>query len=41
VAKLGMSLGDLMEVHKGLTELNEAARRAGLGPLPAPAAGSI
>jgi hypothetical protein len=36
-----MSLGDLMEVHKGLTELNEAARRAGVGPLPAPAAGSI
>src|ERR1700722_324399 len=36
VAKLGMSLGDLMEVHKGLTELNEAARRAGVGPLPAP-----
>ena len=41
VAKLGMSLGDLMEMHKGLTELNEAARRAGVGPLPAPAAGSI
>ena len=32
VAKLGMSLGDLMEVHKGLTELNEAARRAGVEP---------
>src|SRR3984885_13515097 len=25
VAKLGMSLGDLMDVHRGLTELNEAA----------------
>ena len=28
VAELGMSLGDLMELHKGLTDLNEAARRA-------------
>ena len=41
VAKLGMSLGDLMELHKGLTELNEAARRAGVTPLPAPATDSI
>ena len=41
VAKLGMSLGDLMELHQGLTELNEAARRAGVQPTPAPAAGSI
>ncbi len=41
VAKLGMSLGDLMELHKGLTELNEAARRAGITPLPAPATDSI
>ena len=41
VAKLGMSLGDLMEVHKGLTELNEAARRAGVKPFPAPAKDSI
>jgi hypothetical protein len=30
-----------MDVHKGLTELNQAARRAGVQPLPAPAAGSI
>ena len=30
VAKLGMSLGDLEELHKGLTTLNEAARRAGV-----------
>jgi MarR family transcriptional regulator, organic hydroperoxide resistance regulator len=37
VAKLGMSLGDLEELHKGLTTLNEAARRAGVKPLPAPA----
>ncbi len=41
VAKLGMSLGDLMELHKGLTELNEAARRAGVRPVPAPAKDSI
>jgi DNA-binding MarR family transcriptional regulator len=41
VAKLGVSLGDLMELHRGLTELNEAARRAGIQPTPAPAAGSI
>lgn len=41
VAKLGISLGDLMELHKGLTELNEAARRAGVKPFPAPAKDSI
>jgi MarR family transcriptional regulator, organic hydroperoxide resistance regulator len=41
VAKLGMSLGDLMELHKGLTELNEAALRAGVRPVPAPAKDSI
>jgi MarR family transcriptional regulator, organic hydroperoxide resistance regulator len=41
VAKLGVSLGDLMELHKGLTDLNEAARRAGVQPVPAPAQGSI
>jgi DNA-binding MarR family transcriptional regulator len=41
VAKLGMSLGDLMELHQGLTELNEAARRAGVKPFPAPAKDSI
>jgi MarR family transcriptional regulator, organic hydroperoxide resistance regulator len=35
VAKLGMSLGDLEELHRGLTTLNEAARRAGVKPLPA------
>jgi DNA-binding MarR family transcriptional regulator len=37
VAKLGMSLGDLEDLHKGLTTLNEAARRAGVKPVPAPA----
>jgi DNA-binding MarR family transcriptional regulator len=41
VAKLGMSLGDLQELHKGLTTLNEAARRAGVKPLPAPAKDSV
>ena len=41
VAKLGLSLGDLMGLHKGLTELNEAARLAGVKPVPAPAKDSI
>ena len=41
VAKLGMSLGELEELHRGLTELNDAARRAGVTPLPAPARDSI
>jgi DNA-binding MarR family transcriptional regulator len=41
VAKLGMSLGDLEELHRGLTTLNEAARRAGVKPLPAPANGGV
>ena len=41
VAKLGMSLGDLQELHKGLTTLNEAARRAGVKPFPAPAKDGI
>src|SRR5271156_2436216 len=30
VAKLGMSLGELEELHRGLTALNEAALRAGV-----------
>ncbi|MGD0555434.1 MAG: MarR family transcriptional regulator [Streptosporangiaceae bacterium] len=41
VAKLGMSLGELEELHRGLTALNEAARRADVRPLPAPAKDSI
>jgi MarR family transcriptional regulator, organic hydroperoxide resistance regulator len=41
VAKLGMSLGDLEELHKNLTAVNEAARRAGVKPLPAPPADSV
>src|SRR3984957_15828389 len=41
VAKLGMSLGDLEELHRGLTALNDAARRADVRPFPAPAKDSI
>ncbi len=41
VSKLGMSLGELAELHRGLTELNGAARRAGVQPLPVPAKDSI
>jgi DNA-binding MarR family transcriptional regulator len=41
VAKLGMSLGELEELHRGLTALNDAARRADVKPLPSPAKGSI
>jgi DNA-binding MarR family transcriptional regulator len=37
VAKLGMSLGELEELHRGLTALNDAACRAGVKLLPAPA----
>jgi hypothetical protein len=41
VAKLGMSLGELEELHRGLMTLNNAALRAGVKPLPAPAKDSI
>ncbi len=41
VAKLGLSLGDLEELHRGLTTLNDAALRAGVKPLSAPAKDSI
>jgi DNA-binding MarR family transcriptional regulator len=41
VAKLGMSLGELEELHTSLTALNDAARRAGVTPLPGPAKDSI
>ena len=41
VAKLGMSLGDLEELRVGLTTLNDAALRADITPLPAPAQDSI
>src|SRR6202034_137678 len=37
VAKLGMSLAALEELHRALTAVNEAPRRAGVKPLPAPA----
>ena len=41
VAKLGTSLGELEGLHGGLTTLNDAARRANAGPLPAPAKDSV
>src|SRR5579859_2132702 len=41
VARLGVSLGELEDLHKGLTTLNDAARRADVRPLPAPAKDSI
>jgi MarR family transcriptional regulator, organic hydroperoxide resistance regulator len=41
VAKLGMSLGELDGLRAGLTTLNDAARRAGVVPVAAPAKDSI
>jgi DNA-binding MarR family transcriptional regulator len=41
VAKLGTSLGELEELREGLTALNEAARRAGVKPSPAPLRDSV
>jgi DNA-binding MarR family transcriptional regulator len=41
VARLGVSLGELEDLHKGLTTLNDAARRADVRPLPVPAKDSI
>jgi hypothetical protein len=41
VARLGVGLGELEGLREGLTTLNEAARRADVSPLPAPAKGSI
>jgi DNA-binding MarR family transcriptional regulator len=41
VARLGMSLGELGELHNGLMAVNEAARRAGVEPLPAPAENGV
>jgi DNA-binding MarR family transcriptional regulator len=41
VAKLGMSLGELEGLRGGLATLNDAARRANVKPLPAPAKDSI
>jgi DNA-binding MarR family transcriptional regulator len=46
VAKIGMSLGELMEIHGQLTALNVAARQARgaegeAGPLPPPANGMV
>ena len=41
MAKLGTSLGELEELRDRLTALNEAARKAGVKPSPAPARDSI
>ena len=41
MAKLGMGLGELEELHRALTALNDAARGADVRPLPAPAKDSI
>ncbi len=41
VAKLGTSLGELEELRVSLTALNEAARKAGVKPSPAPARDSV
>ena len=41
VARLGVELGELQDLQQGLTRLNEAARRAGVEPLPAPAQESV
>lgn len=41
LARLGMSLGELGELHKALMSVNEAARRAGVRPLPQPAGDSV
>jgi MarR family transcriptional regulator, organic hydroperoxide resistance regulator len=41
VAKLGMGLSELEDLRRALTALNEAARRAGVKPLPAPAKDSL
>jgi MarR family transcriptional regulator, organic hydroperoxide resistance regulator len=41
VARLGVELGELQDLQQALTRLNEAARQAGVQPLPAPATGSV
>jgi MarR family transcriptional regulator, organic hydroperoxide resistance regulator len=41
IAKLGMRLSELEEVHRVLARLNESARRAGIEPLPVPARDSV
>jgi DNA-binding MarR family transcriptional regulator len=41
IAKLGMTLSELEEVHRVLTALNSSARLAGVQPLPAPVSGSV
>jgi DNA-binding MarR family transcriptional regulator len=41
VARLGVELGELQDLQQALTRLNEAARQAGVEPLPAPAQDSV
>jgi DNA-binding MarR family transcriptional regulator len=41
MARLGLEVGDLEELHRSLTQLIAAARQAGIEPTAAPARGSI
>jgi DNA-binding MarR family transcriptional regulator len=41
VARIGVELGELQDLQQALVRLNEAARRAGVQPLPAPARDSV
>ena len=41
VARIGVELGELQDLQQALVRLNEAARRAGVQPLPAPAPDSV
>ena len=41
VARIGVELGELQDLQQALVRLNEAARRAGVQPLPAPAQDSV
>jgi MarR family transcriptional regulator, organic hydroperoxide resistance regulator len=41
VARIGVELGELQGLQQALMQLNEAARKAGVKPLPAPAPDSV
>ncbi|MBV9792640.1 MAG: MarR family transcriptional regulator [Actinobacteria bacterium] len=41
VARIGVELGELQDLQQALVRLNDAARRAGVQPLPAPAQDSV
>ncbi len=41
VARIGVELGELQDLQQALVRLNEAARRAGVQPVPAPAPDSV